>query len=230
MTRKLLSLLLVTVVLSLLSGCVNYIDSEEYKKESELIITTFDTSYYDFNGPKMPGTKIAMLDTVILSANDSLKVDTIRTSTRLTIINETVKQMTSRGFTIDTFDLVITKVPADTQIVRKDGALWEDVKGEYYATLQYIVGVEEYTYYSYWGGYYGYYWWYSPGYVTTSSYRTADIYVLMGNPDPRASEGRNLWELRVNDLIRNEGENTINSKVRQGIIDGFGQSQYLRAN
>lgn len=230
MTRKLLSLLLVTVVLSLLSGCVNYIDSEEYKKESELIITTFDTSYYDFNGPKMPGTKIAMLDTVILSANDSLKVDTIRTSTRLTIINETVKQMTSRGFTIDTFDLVITKVPADTQIVRKDGALWEDVKGEYYATLQYIVGVEEYTYYSYWGGYYGYYWWYSPGYVTTSSYRTADIYVLMGNPDPRASEGRNLWELRVNDLIRNEGENTVNSKVRQGIIDGFGQSQYLRAN
>lgn len=233
MTPKLLSLLLVTVVVSLFSGCVNYIDSEEYKKESELILTTFDTTYYDFNGPKMPVSKIAMLDTVFLSANDSLKVDTIRTSTRLTIINETVRQMTARGFSIDNFSLNVTGPIGgrDTVITRdSDGALWADVKDEYDATLQYVVGVEEYTYYSYWGGYYGYYWWYYPGYVTSSSYRTADIYVLMGNPDPKVSEGRNIWELRVNDLIRNEGESTVNSKVRQGIVDGFGQSQYLRVN
>lgn len=233
MTRKLLSLLLITAVVSLFSGCVNYIDSEEYKKESELILTTFDTTYYDFNGPKMVGSKIAALDTVILQVHDSLKVDSIRMSTRLTIINETVKQLEDRNFTIDNFSLTISGPIGgrDTSITRdSDGALWEDVKGEYYSTLQYIVGVEEYTYYSYWGGYYGYYWWYSPGYVTSSSYRTADIYVLMGNTDPKASEGRNIWELRVNDLIRNEGESTTNSKVRQGIIDGFGQSQYLVAN
>lgn len=233
MTRKFLSLLLITAVVALFSGCVNYIDSEEYKKESELILTTFDTTYYSFSGPKMAVSKIAMLDTVFLSANDSLKIDTIRTSTRRTIVNETVTQMQARGFTLDNFSLTISGPIGgrDTVITRdSDGALWENVKGEYDATLQFIVGVAEYTYYSYWGGYWGYYWWYYPGYVTSSSYRTADIYVLMGNPNYEASEGRNIWELRINDLIRNESEATTNSKVKQGIDDGFGQSQYLVAN
>ena len=208
------SLLLLPLV-----SCDYYIDSN-YENESSLVLTTFDTASYTWEVPKdttAKSTKVAMLDSVVIKAADSLGI-TLDQTTIDTILSTVKSELEDYGYTVDVF----TGAQLDDSIVR------DSVKNTYGATVECVVAVDEYTYYSYWYSYWG--WYYYPPYVYESKYRTADLFVRMGNLE-KVQEGDKkipmLWELRVNDMVWNNTTSKVNSRVSSFIKDGFNQSSYL---
>ena len=221
MKKILKKVVLATLMLLPLVGCDYYID-DDYDEESSLVLTTFDTTHFTWEGPKDTDAKykkVVMLDSVIIKAPDSLNIELDQT-TKDTILNTVKRELESLGYTVEPLD--------SDSIASLDP---DSIKAHYGATIECDIAVEEYVYYSYWYSYYG--WYYYPPYVYESHYQTADLFVRMGNLEQHDIEDSKipmLWEMRINDMVWNNSTSQINSKISSLIKDGFNQSQYLKRN
>lgn len=221
MIQPLFKMLVALSTSLLLFSCSSYIDYDEYKSESNIVYTKADTNYYTETGIKPTNTirKLALVDTVFVDAHDSLNI-TLKRPTLDTILWNTQEQFEDKGYTVER---IPTSILGDTLAMDSVAALFEGV-------VECVVGVEEYSYYTYWGGYYDWYWWYYPGYVTQTTYRTADVFIRLGDITSKPGTGGRMkmpWMLQVNDLVRSDGQNVVDTKIGSLIREGFSQAPYL---